>query len=158
MKRQLPSCLAVCLCLLILASCGSSPAGVEGPSAPPAPEKREPRSAEFGEFRRLYQEQRREGLDGWEISYLLSLGYAGEELEALSFQEKRRLLLPGIVGVAVSPDSEYAGLDEAEKQQLAGWGIGAETYLAALLLLDRFDFSSLAGYRKNLSVTNGLKF
>ena len=41
--------------------------------------------SDFPSFRYFYSRQKREGLSGWEIAYLLSLGHAPDDLAGMSF-------------------------------------------------------------------------
>lgn len=68
-----------------------------------------------------------EGLSGWEIAYLLSLGYSQDELAAMDFDQKRLLLLPGVTGVSEGRES-YDKLHKDDQEKLAGFGMTPSDY------------------------------
>lgn len=84
-------------------------------------------SSDYTPFRYFYTRQKAEGLSGWEIAYLLSLGYSSEELTAMDFAQKRQLLLPGITGVS-GDTNNYDNLHKDDQETLAGYGMTPGDY------------------------------
>lgn len=117
--------LSLCLAASIFISCGSSrqKADLSASDDPP----RAASSSDYTPFRYFYTRQKEEGLSGWEIAYLLSLGYSSEELTAMDFAQKRQLLLPGITGVSEDTD-HYDQLHKDDQQKLAEYGMTPGDY------------------------------
>lgn len=89
-----------------------------------------PRAAscsDYTTFRYFYTDQRQEGLSGWEIAYLLSLGYTPDELTAMDFDQKRLLLLPGVTGISEGGEN-YDKLHPDDQEKLAGFGMTASDF------------------------------
>ena len=89
--------------------------------------------SDFPSFRYFYSRQKREGLSGWEIAYLLSLGHAPDDLAGMSFERKRSLLLPGITGIS-EENGSFCQLPEEEQKALEEKGITASDYQGLLAI------------------------
>lgn len=125
-----PKVFSLLLAVSVLASCAG------GQKAVISDTNNAPRTAacsDYTPFRYFYTRQKGEGLSGWEIAYLLSLGYSPEELTAMDFEQKRQLLLPGVTGIS-GDSGHYDKLHPSDQEKLTGYGMTPEDYegLAAI--------------------------
>lgn len=84
-------------------------------------------SSDYTTFRYFYTSQKKEGLSGWEIAYLLSLGYRSDEISGMDLSQKRQLLLPGITGVS-EDTGNYDKLHKDDQEKLAEYGMTPGDY------------------------------
>lgn len=111
--------LSLLLAALVFVSCaGEQDAAVSDANRSPKPAS----CSDYTTFRNFYTRQKNEGFSGWEIAYLLSLGYTPDELAAMDFDQKRLLLLPGVTGIPEGSE-HYDQLHPDDQEKLAGFGM-----------------------------------
>lgn len=120
--------LSIFLVMVMLISCAS--ARKDEPSTMLPDPDNAPKAAscsDYTPFRYFYSRQMEEGLSGWEIAYLFSLGYTSDELAAMDFDQKRLLLLPGVTGLPEGSEY-YDKLHPDDQEKLAGYGMTPSDY------------------------------
>lgn len=120
--------LSLVLVMFLLISCASTQKGESGTVLPdPDSAPKAASCSDYTPFRYFYARQMKEGLSGWEIAYLLSLGYTSDQLAAMDFDQKRLLLLPGVTGLPEGSE-HYNKLYPDDQKKLAEFGMTPGDY------------------------------